>query len=158
MCEQRNRLLELSLQENVQVLVLPWESGAHAAMKGAFTVVSFDEDDDPDVVYLETLAGGRYVGADSHDPEVSRNLCSCPQSVSDHRGVSEMSTDPTPWIKASASGGSGQCVELRGHNAAVEVRDTKAHGQGPTLRFSSAEFAAWLDGAKKGEFNHLLAD
>jgi transcriptional regulator with XRE-family HTH domain len=61
MREQRRRLLELSAQANVQVLVLPWNSGAHAAMKGAFTVVSFDEDDDPDVVYLETLAGGRYV-------------------------------------------------------------------------------------------------
>ena len=67
-----------------------------------------------------------------------------------------MSNDRTQWIKASASGGSGNCVEMRQHDDAVEVRDTKAHGEGPTLAFSKAEFAAWLDGAKNNEFDHLL--
>jgi hypothetical protein len=38
----------------------------------------------------------------------------------------------------------------------IEVRDTKAKGQGPVLRFTSAEFAAWLDGARRGEFDHLV--
>jgi len=66
-----------------------------------------------------------------------------------------MSTD-TPWIKATRSGNSGNCVEMRGHAGAVEVRDTKAHGSGPTLAFTKAEFAAWLDGAKGGEFDHLV--
>lgn len=69
-----------------------------------------------------------------------------------------MSNDPTEWIKASASGDSGNCVEMRRHAGAVEVRDTKAHGTGPTLGFSKAEFAAWLDGAKNGEFDHLISD
>ena len=66
-----------------------------------------------------------------------------------------MSTD-TPWIKASQSGNSGDCVEMRAHNGAIEVRDTKQNGSGPTLGFTKAEFAAWLDGAKKGEFDHLV--
>jgi hypothetical protein len=38
----------------------------------------------------------------------------------------------------------------------IEVRDTKAQGTGPVLRFTSAEFAAWLDGARRGEFDHLV--
>ena len=66
-------------------------------------------------------------------------------------------TDPTQWIKATASGGNGSdCVEMRQHDGAVEVRDTKDHGHGPTLGFTKSEFAAWLDGAKRGEFDHLI--
>jgi hypothetical protein len=66
-----------------------------------------------------------------------------------------MSTD-TPWIKASRSGNSGDCVEMRSRAGVIEVRDTKQNGEGPTLGFTKAEFAAWLDGAKKGEFDHLV--
>ena len=62
----------------------------------------------------------------------------------------------TPWVKASRSAEQGQCVEQRRVGGAVEVRDTKDRGHGPTLRFTPAEFAAWLDGAKKGEFDHLI--
>lgn len=67
-----------------------------------------------------------------------------------------MSSTPTSqWIKASASGSNGQCVEMRSHAGAVEVRDTKDHGTGPTLAFSPAAFAAWRDAAQRGELNHL---
>jgi hypothetical protein len=66
-----------------------------------------------------------------------------------------MSTDPTQWVKASKSAANGDCVEMRAHAGAVEVRDTKDQGAGPTLGFTKAEFAAWLDGAKNGEFDHL---
>jgi len=62
----------------------------------------------------------------------------------------------TPWIKASRSGDQGNCVEQRRHDGMVEVRDTK-NRTGPALRFTDAEFAAWLDGAKRGEFDHLVA-
>jgi hypothetical protein len=61
----------------------------------------------------------------------------------------------TQWIKASASNGGGQCVEMRRASDGINVRDSK-HPDGPTLQYTSAEFAAWLDGAKKGEFDHLL--
>jgi hypothetical protein len=58
------------------------------------------------------------------------------------------------WIKASASDTQGQCVEMADGDQAVHVRDSKNPG-GPMLTFTKAEFAAWLDGAKKGEFDHL---
>lgn len=62
----------------------------------------------------------------------------------------------TPWVKATASGGDGgNCVEQRHFRGMIEVRDTKAGGRGPTLRFTAAEFAAWLDGAKRGDLDHL---
>jgi len=66
-----------------------------------------------------------------------------------------MTADPTKWVKASKSGNQGQCVELRQHDEVVEIRDTKQRGQGPTLGFTKDEFAAFLHGAKNGEFDHL---
>lgn len=63
-------------------------------------------------------------------------------------------TDTTPWIKASASDAQGTCVEMRRHGGGVEVRDSK-NPDGAVLGFTPAEWAAWLDGAKNGEFDHL---
>jgi hypothetical protein len=36
----------------------------------------------------------------------------------------------------------------------VAVRDTKDAGSGPVLLFTRTEWEAFLDGAKKGEFDH----
>ncbi|MBA3905158.1 MAG: DUF397 domain-containing protein [Pseudonocardiales bacterium] len=60
----------------------------------------------------------------------------------------------TPWVKATRSGSNG-CVELRRHNGTIELRDTKDAGTGPVLRFTRDELAAFLDGARRGEFDHL---
>lgn len=65
-------------------------------------------------------------------------------------------SEVTPWVKASSSDAHGQCVEQRRHGGMIEVRDTKDNGSGPILRFTKAEFSAWLDGAKRGEFDHLI--
>ncbi|MGH3737729.1 MAG: DUF397 domain-containing protein [Micromonosporaceae bacterium] len=63
----------------------------------------------------------------------------------------------TPWIKARKSGGNGgDCVELRRNGTAIELRDSKQSGAGPILRFTRAELDAFLDGARNGEFDHLL--
>ena len=51
-------------------------------------------------------------------------------------------TDPTPWTKASRSGGNGSCVQLRTREGDVEVRDGKAREASPIPRFTPAEFAA----------------
>jgi hypothetical protein len=61
----------------------------------------------------------------------------------------------TGWIKAMASDGGGNCVEMRRSQDVVEVRDSK-DPHGPVLRFTPSEFAAWLDGARRAEFDHLL--
>jgi hypothetical protein len=53
------------------------------------------------------------------------------------------------------SGDQGACVEQRAADDMIEVRDSKDRS-GPVLRFTRAEFAAWLEGARRGEFDHLL--
>jgi len=76
MDEQRWHLRALSEQSNVDVYILPWNVGAHSGMKGAFTILGFDRPDDPDVVYVETLTGGRYVEQAKMLQRYRRNLAS----------------------------------------------------------------------------------
>jgi transcriptional regulator with XRE-family HTH domain len=47
--------------ENIEIKVLPWSAGAHAAMAGAFRILDFDDPEDPDVVYLESHVGALYL-------------------------------------------------------------------------------------------------
>jgi hypothetical protein len=57
------------------------------------------------------------------------------------------------WRKSTRSGGNGQCVEVRrGDDGTVQVRDSKDR-TGPVLTFTPAEWAAFIDGAQRGEFN-----
>jgi hypothetical protein len=58
------------------------------------------------------------------------------------------------WRKAAASSANGACVELAALPDGVAVRDSK-DPQGPVLRFARGELAAFLDGAKAGEFDAL---
>lgn len=56
------------------------------------------------------------------------------------------------WRKSRRSGESGQCVEVANLDNAVGVRDSK-DPTGPVLVFTPAEWRAFMDGAKRGEFD-----
>jgi hypothetical protein len=66
-----------------------------------------------------------------------------------------MSNMTSPWIKASKSSSNTICVEMRTHQAAVEIRDSKAKGTGPSLRLDPGLFAALLHDAKSGTLDQL---
>ena len=57
------------------------------------------------------------------------------------------------WRKAKASGNSGNCVEVLFTADGVRVRDTKDGGLGRELGFTNPEWAAFVDGVRKGEFD-----
>jgi hypothetical protein len=59
------------------------------------------------------------------------------------------------WRKASYSGQNGHCVEAAAADGTVYVRDSK-DPHGPVLGFTREEWYAFLDGAKKGEFDSLI--
>jgi hypothetical protein len=59
------------------------------------------------------------------------------------------------WIKASRSYGHGECVELAVDGDMIALRDSKNPTE-PYLRFTRSEMAAFLDGASRGAFDHLL--
>jgi hypothetical protein len=59
------------------------------------------------------------------------------------------------WIKSSSSVGTGACVELARDGDMIALRDSKNPGL-PPFRYTAPEIAAFLAGAKRGEFDHLL--
>jgi hypothetical protein len=69
--------------------------------------------------------------------------------------VTGLSTRQLDWIKAKRSYGLGDCVELAADGEMIALRDSK-NPAAPYLRFTRSEMAAFLDGARRGEFDHLL--
>ncbi|MQA83309.1 MAG: DUF397 domain-containing protein [Streptosporangiales bacterium] len=68
-------------------------------------------------------------------------------------------SEPEPgrlvWRRARRSTPNNACVEVASAGEMIAVRDSKDPG-GPVLRYTPAEFGAFLDGAKKGEFDDLV--
>jgi transcriptional regulator with XRE-family HTH domain len=58
---QIEHLLDLMKRPNISVQVVPFRQGGHAAESGAFTILRFDGEDLPDVVYLEQLVSALYL-------------------------------------------------------------------------------------------------
>lgn len=72
-----------------------------------------------------------------------------------NNGVAADQIPDVRWIKAQASTGSGNCVELASlPQGAVAVRNSR-HPDGPALVFTHEEIAAFVTGAKDAEFDHL---
>lgn len=57
------------------------------------------------------------------------------------------------WRKSRYSDGTGNCVEVGIAESAVGVCDSKQHGRGPVLKFSRAEWDAFVRAVKDGEFD-----
>jgi Domain of unknown function (DUF5753) len=58
---QLRHLVESAQQGKTTIQVVPYRAGAHAGTIGAFVILDFPEATDPDVVYVETLAGDMYL-------------------------------------------------------------------------------------------------
>ena len=58
---QCERLIEVAEFPHVTLQAVPFASGSHAGESGSFTVLRFEENDLPDVVYIEQLSGALYL-------------------------------------------------------------------------------------------------
>jgi transcriptional regulator with XRE-family HTH domain len=61
---QLSRVLDMMDRPNVTVQVISFSSGAHPGMPGAFVHMEFRDKLDPDLVYVDTLAGDIFLEAD----------------------------------------------------------------------------------------------
>lgn len=60
------------------------------------------------------------------------------------------------WEKSHRSGSQGNCVEMARLEAGqVAVRNSR-HPDGPALIYTLAEIEALIQGAKDGDFDHLV--
>jgi hypothetical protein len=82
---QLHRLLEASTLPTVTIQVLPFAAGEHAGMSGAFTILTFSEPADPEVVYLEHNTNDLYL----QDPEEIRQY----SILFDHLGNAALAPD-----------------------------------------------------------------
>jgi transcriptional regulator with XRE-family HTH domain len=85
---QVEHLREAARQEHVEILVLPWSAGAHAAMAGAFRIMDFEDPEDPDVVYLESHIGALYLEEPAEVQEYRRIfalICEASVPIADFR-------------------------------------------------------------------------
>jgi transcriptional regulator with XRE-family HTH domain len=58
---QLMRLLEETEKKNVILQILPFEAGAHPGMAGSFTLLDFPNPADPELVYVEGIAGDELI-------------------------------------------------------------------------------------------------
>jgi transcriptional regulator with XRE-family HTH domain len=75
MAAQVAYLRELDTWKGIDIRVLPWTVGAHAGLNGPFTIMDFNDPDDPSLVYLEFRMGARYLEQDRQVAEY-RNIFS----------------------------------------------------------------------------------
>jgi Domain of unknown function (DUF397). len=74
-----------------------------------------------------------------------------------HNGMSTQSLPALTWHKSSRSNPSGNCVEMAAlpGGAGIAVRNSR-HPEGPALIYTIDEIAAFIEGAKDGDFDHLV--
>lgn len=69
-----------------------------------------------------------------------------------------MTTEPKPystlaWRTSSASGGSGECVEVAQWKSSVLIRDSRDRS-GPVLIVNPAQWLGFLERARNGDVSH----
>jgi hypothetical protein len=52
-------------EPHITVQVIPFSAGAHAGMQGSFIVLSFSNPADPEIVYVDSMAGDLFLDADA---------------------------------------------------------------------------------------------
>jgi transcriptional regulator with XRE-family HTH domain len=67
--DQLLRLAEVAEYTNVTIQLVPFDAGEHAGLDGAFVILGFPEQEDPEIVYLDNTTGGLYLET---EPEVRR--------------------------------------------------------------------------------------
>jgi hypothetical protein len=73
MRDQLSRVLDMMKRPNVTVQVITFDSGAHPGMPGPFAHMEFRDKLDPELVYVDTLAGDIFLEADE-DIRWSRDI------------------------------------------------------------------------------------
>jgi transcriptional regulator with XRE-family HTH domain len=58
--EQMSRLDEAAAIPGVEIYVLPFAAGLHASMNARYTLMTFEEQDDPELVYTDGPAGAQF--------------------------------------------------------------------------------------------------
>ncbi|MFE3945750.1 DUF397 domain-containing protein [Streptomyces sp. NPDC059118] len=75
-----------------------------------------------------------------------------------YRNGMSASSIETKWVKSNMSTANGQCVELGALTGGRVAMRNSTDPDGPALVFSALEIEAFVDGAKKGEFDAMCVN
>ncbi len=64
MTEQLRHLLKVAVEPHVMLQVIPFSSGAHPGMPGSFVLMDFSDPEDPELVYIDSMAGDLFLEAE----------------------------------------------------------------------------------------------
>ncbi|WP_431042514.1 helix-turn-helix domain-containing protein [Streptomyces sp. P1-3] len=64
MREQMEHLAQVTGEPHVTLQVIPFSAGAHAGMPGSFVLMGFADKEDPELVYLDSMAGDLFLEAE----------------------------------------------------------------------------------------------
>ncbi|MEU7164322.1 helix-turn-helix transcriptional regulator [Streptomyces morookaense] len=65
MHEQMQRLMASATEPHMTIQVIPFGAGAHAGMPGSFVLMSFPEVEDPEIIYIDSMAGDLFLEAEA---------------------------------------------------------------------------------------------
>ncbi|MBB5956430.1 hypothetical protein FHS29_003016 [Saccharothrix tamanrassetensis] len=77
-------------------------------------------------------------------------------AIGAHNGMSAAELPNVTWRKSSRSGALGNCVELAVLNGDEIAMRNSRFPDGPALVYTRAEIAAFVAGARDGEFDDLV--
>jgi transcriptional regulator with XRE-family HTH domain len=92
---QLDHLVTASQIPNVTLQVLPFSSGAHPALMGAFSIIEFPERGDPDVVYVDSWGGPIYL-------EKDRDIRTCAEAFDRLRAAAMSPGDSSALVRRVA--------------------------------------------------------
>ncbi|GAA1904124.1 helix-turn-helix domain-containing protein [Streptantibioticus ferralitis] len=64
MREQLQHLRKAAAEPNLTLQIIPFSAGAHPGMPGSFVLMSFPDVDDPELIYIDSMAGDLFLEAD----------------------------------------------------------------------------------------------
>lgn len=64
MREQLLRLTAVAAEPHMTLQVIPFSAGAHAGMPGSFVLMSFPDVEEPEVIYIDSMAGDLFLEAE----------------------------------------------------------------------------------------------
>ncbi|MFG2178813.1 helix-turn-helix domain-containing protein [Streptomyces abikoensis] len=65
MHKQLQHLTAVAQEPHMTLQVIPFGAGAHAGMPGSFVLMSFPEAEDPEIVYIDSMAGDLFLEAEA---------------------------------------------------------------------------------------------
>ncbi|GAA3047758.1 hypothetical protein GCM10020000_29920 [Streptomyces olivoverticillatus] len=79
MHEQMQHLIAAASEPHMTLQVIPFSAGAHAGMPGSFVLMSFPDVEDPEIIYIDSMAGDLFPRSRGGRPSVWRDLRQSPR-------------------------------------------------------------------------------